>query len=81
MTLLMAEDMAKRGEKPKAKPEPEPEEKGRKPMILQIRGSDEFKAWYDELAAHDGLTGTALFDRSIRQYAKLVGFTKPAPQR
>lgn len=59
----------------------EAEEKSRKPMVLQVRGSDEFKEWYQELARFDGLTDTALFDRAIRQYAKMVGFTKEAPLR
>lgn len=81
MLDLMAEpDVAKKNA-PKGKPEPEAEEKSRKPMILQVRGSDEFKEWYQELARFDGLTDTALFDRAIRQYAKLVGFSKDAPLR
>lgn len=59
----------------------EADDKSRKPMVLQVRGSDEFKAWYQELARFDGLTDTALFDRAIRQYAKMVGFVKDAPIR
>lgn len=81
MTLMMVGDVAKKGQKPKSKPEPVPDDKSRKPMILQVRGSEEFKAWYDELSRFDGLTPTALFDRAVRRYAKEVGFTKEAPLR
>lgn len=83
MLDMVAEPMARKTAKPAASPEPaaEPEEKTRKPMILQVRGGEDFKAWYDELAEHDGLSPTALFDRAIRQYAKLVEFKKPAPPR
>jgi hypothetical protein len=79
MTLLMVDDVAKKGEKPK--PKAEADEKARKPMILQVRGSDEFKVWFEELARFDGLTPTAVFDRAVRRYAKEVGFTKEPPMR
>lgn len=52
-----------------------------KPMIVQVRGSHEFKAWAEELARFDGLSLTSLFDRSIRLYAKAVGFNEPPPKR
>ena len=73
MDLMTVTSVAK-----KKPPEPEP---ARKPMVLQVRGSDAFKAWFEELARFDGLTPTALFDRAIRQYAKDVGFKKDAPMR
>lgn len=81
MPETLVEPMARKKEAPKPEQTPEPEEKARKPMILQVRGSDEFKTWYEEFARFDGLTPTALFDRAIRRYAKEVGFTKEAPQR
>lgn len=81
MLTTMVEPVGRKKEPLKPEPAPEAEEKARKPMILQVRGSDEFKEWYRELAEFDGLTDTALFDRSIRQYAKTVGFKKPAPPR
>jgi len=81
MPEMTVEPMAKKTAKTKVDPSPVADEKARKPMILQVRGSDEFKQWYDELAEHDGLSPTALFDRAIRQYAKLVEFKKPAPPR
>lgn len=81
MALVMVEDVAKKRSEPAPDPAPEPEEKSRKPMVLQVRGSVEFKRWYEEFARFDGLTPTALFDRAIRRYAKEVGFTKEAPAR
>jgi hypothetical protein len=81
MDLMAVNDVAKKRPSPKAEPTPEPDEKTRKPMILQVRGSEEFKAWFEHLARFDGLTPTALFDRSVRRYAKEVGFTEEAPPR
>jgi hypothetical protein len=81
MALLVNDDVAKKSEKPKGKAHPEADEKARKPMILQVRGSEGFKEWYEELARFDGLSPTALFDRAIRRYAKEIGFLKEAPQR
>lgn len=52
-----------------------------KPMILQVRGSEEFKVWFEELARFDGLTPTGVFDRAVRKYAKEVGFIKEPPKR
>lgn len=82
MTLLAADTgVAKKVGRPKGEPKESAEDRSRKPMILQIRGSEEFKRWFDELARFDGLTPTALFDRSVRRYAKEVGFSKEAPLR
>jgi hypothetical protein len=81
MAQTMVEDVAKRGEKPKPKAKPAAEEKARKPMVLQVRGSDDFKAWFEELARFDGLTPTGVFDRAVRRYAKEVGFLKDPPLR
>jgi hypothetical protein len=50
-------------------------------MVVQIRGSAEYKAWADRLAAFDGLTLAALYDRAVRQYARTIGFDETAPNR
>lgn len=81
MNPTLVDDVAKKRFQPEPDPIPEPEEKARKPMVLQVRGSEDFKTWFDELARFDGLTPTALFDRAVRRYAKEVGFTKEAPLR
>lgn len=61
--------------KPKAAPKPEPE--GRKPMIVQIRGSRAFKEWAEGYARANGDTLAKLFDRAVRKLAKDEGH--PAP--
>lgn len=53
----------------------------RKVMAIQVRASEEWKAWADELAAFDGLTLAALIDRTLRRYARAIGFGKEAPCR
>lgn len=62
---------------PEPTPEPPPKENARKPVILQMRGSDEWKAWVEELAQHEGQTLTALFERGIRELAERSGFRRP----
>lgn len=52
-----------------------------KPMVLQVRGSDEFKAWFDELARFDGLSSASLFSRAMKMYAREIGFSREAPSR
>ena len=79
MSMQVIEPMAKK--RPKAKPEPAPEEAGRKTMAVQVRASDEWKAWFEELAAADGSTLAALVERAARAYAKIIGFDKPTPKR
>jgi hypothetical protein len=81
MGPMVVDDVAKKRSQPVPEPVPEPIEPARKPMVLQVRGSEGFKAWFEELARFDGLTPTALFDRAVRRYAKEVGFLKEAPQR
>lgn len=63
------------------KPQPQRPDPERKPMVVQIRGSAEYKAWADRLAAFDGLTLAALYDRAVRQYARTIGFDETAPNR
>lgn len=58
-----------------------PAEPDRKPMVVQIRGSAEYKAWAEKLAAFDGSTLAALYDRAARQYAKSIGFHESPPSR
>jgi hypothetical protein len=77
MTLTTVDDVAR------AKPPagPDPEVPARKPMVVQIRGSEGYKAWVESVARKDGLTLAALFDRAVRKYAKEIGFTEDPPPR
>jgi hypothetical protein len=53
----------------------------RKPMVAQLRGSEEWKGWIERMAEREGLSVAALFDRMARAYAKEIGFDEPAPKR
>lgn len=73
--------------KPKAKktaPAPEPAEEpktvNRKPMIVQVRGTAEYKAWAERIADKEGDTLAKLFDRALRDFARGKGYGDP-PKR
>jgi hypothetical protein len=68
--------------KKKGKPVPaEPDDSGRKPMVVQVRGSQEWKAWVEELAEIDGIPLAMMVDRALRLYARHLGFDKTPPKR
>jgi len=72
---LMDEPMAAKKSPRKAEPKPQ-----RKPMVVQIRGSEEYKAWVDGMAEAEGFTVAMLFDRAVRAWAKDHGHGE-APKR
>lgn len=45
-----------------------PESAGRKPMVVQIRGSEEYKAWADSVAKRKGFSLAVLFDQALRSF-------------
>jgi hypothetical protein len=47
---------------------------GRKPMVVQIRGSEEFKAWIEELADLERDTVAKFVERVVRKHAESIGF-------
>jgi len=53
----------------------------RKPMAIQMRGSDEWRAWVERGAAHIGLKTPTLVDQAVRLYLRENGFTEPPPER
>jgi len=67
--------------KPKAKTSQPPEQWNRKSLVLQVRGSPEWKAWLEGLAEFDRTTVADVADRAIVRYAREIGFTEPAPKR
>lgn len=77
MPLAPPEPMPKT---PKSKPAPEPEPSGRKPMVVQIRGSQEYKDWVEAFAEKEGFSVSMLFDRAVRKYARDAGQSDP-PKR
>lgn len=74
-TEPMAAKKSSKPGKPAAEPKP-----ARKPMIVQIRGSEEYKAWVDAMAESEGFSVAMLFDRAVRVWAKEHGHPD-APKR
>ena len=81
MSTAMVDAVAKLKSKPEPDPIPEPEASKRKPMIVQVRGSEGFKTWTEELARFDSRPLALLVERALRRYAKEIGFDKEAPER
>lgn len=79
-TGVMDFDVAKKKTQPTSRPKANPESE-RKPMALQMRGSEEWKAWLEELAAFDDRTTTSLGERALHRYAAEIGFPKKPPAR
>jgi hypothetical protein len=77
--VLLDNQMAKSKPK-KSAPEPEPEPVNRKPMIVQVRGSAEYKTWAEGIADKEGDTLAKLVDRALREFAKGRGYLDP-PKR
>jgi hypothetical protein len=65
--------MAKKKTKPKAA--------APRRIVLQMKGSDEWKQWLDDLAAQLRMPTSAVVDNALVMYAKAQGFTKEAPRR
>ena len=79
LAMIEGDAVAKKAaRKPVATPEPDPS--NRKPMIVQVRGSEEYKAWAEGLAEKEGFNLSMLVDRCFRKLAKEVGYPDP-PKR
>jgi hypothetical protein len=48
-----------------------------KPLVVQIRGSLEWKAWVEDIARREGDTVAKLFERTVRKFAKDSGYPDP----
>ena len=78
MITTLDQNMAKK-QAAKAKPAV-PESAGRKPMVVQLRGSEAWKTWAEGLADQEGDTVAKLVERALRKWAKEVGYPDP-PRR
>jgi hypothetical protein len=75
--------MAK-AKRPKGKatsPEPDPGKAERKPTVLAMKGSPEWKQWLDRAARHCRLSASTLVDLAVAEYVKARGFDEPPPDR
>jgi hypothetical protein len=52
----------------------------RKPLVVQMRGSPEWKTWVEDLAAKEGLSPTHLVARAVTLFARENGYPSP-PKR
>jgi len=69
----------KAGEPAPELPQPAPT-KGAKNNILSIRGTPEWRAWLERLAAKCRVTPTALLDLAVAEKAAREGFEPPPPR-
>lgn len=78
MSLIELPDMAKKKSKP---PDTGWLEKPQKPVVAQIRGSEAFKAWLDQLCKYDHRKLSDLFEVAVARYARDIGFKEEPPAR
>jgi hypothetical protein len=78
MSLTLDEPVAKKPSKPAAKAAPKPE--NRKPVVLQMRGSEEWRTWVEGLARKEGHSLAKLFEMGVRRIAKDVGYPDAPPR-
>ena len=75
--------MAK-AKRPKGKatpPDLQPGKADRKPTVLAMKGSPEWKEWLDRAARYCRLSASTLVDLSVAEYVKTRGFDEPPPRR
>lgn len=53
----------------------------RKPLIIQIRGSNEWREWAEEVAAADSRSVSSMVEQAVKHYAKIVGVDRFMPKR
>jgi hypothetical protein len=78
---LMPMAKAKRSRGKEAPPDPGAGKGDRKPTVLAMKGSPEWKAWLDRAADHCRLSASTLVDLAVAEYVKARGFTEPPPKR
>ena len=49
--------------------------------VLTIKGTDEWRAWLEELADYLRTPTSTIVDHALVRYAKEMGFPKEAPKR
>lgn len=72
--------VAKRPPKSKAK-KVEWTDRPKKPVVAQLRGEPDFKAWLERAAARDRNSVSKFVERAVIAYARSIGFEEEAPER
>jgi hypothetical protein len=67
--------------KKKADPKQNPESWNVKSIIMQLRGSAEYKAWLEGLAQFDATTVAEMAERAFAVYARQIGYNVSRPRR
>lgn len=65
----------------KSKPTPRDEWAKGKPLVIQVRGSEEFKAWAERLAKHSRMSVAQVVEQALIAYARNNDFKDVAPER
>ena len=60
---------------------PTPQASERLSVVVTLKGSNEWKAWVDELADQFRTDTSKLIDMALVEFAKAHGFKKEAPRR
>lgn len=66
---------------PKRHPKIRDAHKERKPLGVQVRGTEEWKEWIEKAAVHCRMSVSALVDISVAKFVKEQGFSEPPPER
>lgn len=53
----------------------------RKPLVFQMRGNPEWKAWVDRAAKFNRTTVANLFDMAVSKFVRESGFKEEPPER
>lgn len=77
MSSIVVQPMAKS----KTKPKDPRDDWERKPLVLQVRGSPEWKAWLDRAAKFSRMSVSVFIDQAAARAAREAGFDEPPPER
>jgi hypothetical protein len=53
----------------------------RKSLVLQMRGSDEWKEWLERAAKFNRITVASLVDQAVTRFVRESGFKEEPPER
>ena len=54
--------------------------KGKKPVVIQVRGSEEYREWLEALCRYDHRKASDIVEHALAKHARDIGFREP-PER